>query len=202
MMNERIKSLRKELGLTQQDIASGVGVSKASVSQWESGSTEPKGENLHTLSKILKSNPEWLLYGKGSTESKSVAADPNAPARYPLVSWAQAGSPKVYPEDAEMYPCPMPCSKDTFVLRVQGASMEPVFRDGDLIFVDPASELQHAAYVVAKMVNGVDAIFKQLIIESGQKYLKPINPSWPGQILAVDDDCNIIGVVVFSGRSF
>ncbi|GIU15677.1 transcriptional regulator [Shewanella sp. c952] len=63
MMNERIKEYRKAGKLTQPAIAKIIGVTKATISLWESGSTSPKGENLHALAKALGCTPEYLLYG-------------------------------------------------------------------------------------------------------------------------------------------
>lgn len=73
MMNERIKQRRKELGLTQPAIAKKIGLTKATVSLWESGSTSPKGENLHALAKALSCPPEYLLYGNKETKPESNA---------------------------------------------------------------------------------------------------------------------------------
>ncbi|QQX78540.1 helix-turn-helix transcriptional regulator [Shewanella sp. KX20019] len=63
MMNERIKECRKAGKFTQPAIAKTIGVTKATISLWESGSTSPKGENLHALAKALGCTPEYLLYG-------------------------------------------------------------------------------------------------------------------------------------------
>ena len=60
-----------------------------------------------------------------------------------LISWVQAGEWTEIAgnfelgEAEDLLPCPVPCSADTFVLRVRGESMEPKFHDGELIFVDP-----------------------------------------------------------------
>ena len=46
---------------------------------------------------------------------------------------------------------PVPCSQGTFILRVKGASMEPKFYNGDLIFVDPAIVVESGKYVVVNL---------------------------------------------------
>ncbi|MBB1489076.1 LexA family protein [Oceanospirillum sediminis] len=211
MINERIKQRRKELGLTQQDIANKLKITKASISLWENGSTQPKGENLFALSKVLNCSQEWLLYGKGDIKPASeiesnVAPGPEIKRRLPLVNWVQAGTwtpiVEADPSEIESYPCPVACSERSYVLRVQGASMEPEFRDGDLIFVDPEAQWKHGSYIVVRMDDDNSATFKQLIIESGKKYLKPLNPNWPEQIISINGNCTIEGVVIFSGRTF
>jgi SOS-response transcriptional repressor LexA len=206
MKNQRIQNRRKELKLTQLEVASAVGVSKASVSLWEKGDTFPKGENLYALAKILKCEPTWLLYGKNNptTEISNVIAGPELQGMYPVISWVQAGDwsaiHEIHASDAMHYPCPVKCSNKTFLLKVQGMSMSPAFNEGELIFVDPNVEPINGKYVIARLDDENEATFKQLIIEGGHKYLKAANPAWPTPIQAINGNCTLVGVVIFVGR--
>lgn len=208
MKSERIKTRRKDLKLTQLQVANFVGVSKASISQWEKGDTFPRGENLYSLAKILKCEPEWLLTGKGtpSTAAGNVEAGPELQGLYPVISWVQAGDWSAIDEmnrhEAEHYPCPVKCSDRTFLLRVRGMSMSPTFSEGELIFVDPEVEPVNGKYVVARLDDENEATFKQLIIEGDHKFLKATNPAWPTPIQPINGNCTIVGVVIFAGRMF
>ena len=62
-LSDRIAARRKELGLTQQQLADLVKKSSVSVFKWESGQTEPKGKSLFALSTALRCTPTWLLFG-------------------------------------------------------------------------------------------------------------------------------------------
>jgi phage repressor protein C with HTH and peptisase S24 domain len=63
---DRIKAERKANKLTQEKLGYIVGVSKSSVSQWESGMTKQLvGENLLKVAKALKVSADWLYTGKG-----------------------------------------------------------------------------------------------------------------------------------------
>lgn len=62
-LSDRLSVRRKELGLTQQQLADMVKKSSVSVFKWESGQTEPKGASLFALSKALRCSPTWLLFG-------------------------------------------------------------------------------------------------------------------------------------------
>jgi phage repressor protein C with HTH and peptisase S24 domain len=65
-MSKRIRARRKELKLTQDQVAEYVGINRVSVSNWETegkNGTSPKGENLLSLAKILKCDPQWLITG-------------------------------------------------------------------------------------------------------------------------------------------
>lgn len=70
------------------------------------------------------------------------------------------------------------------------------FRDGDIIFVDPAKDFENGSLVVAKLADSKEATFKQLVIEGERKFLKPLNPSWPDPIIELPDDATICGVIV------
>ncbi|CAH3627371.1 hypothetical protein AI2618V1_1703 [Serratia marcescens] len=65
---ERIRARRKELKLTQRALAKIVPVSHVTVSQWETGDSEPGGKNLFALSKALQCTPTWILYGDDSQQ--------------------------------------------------------------------------------------------------------------------------------------
>lgn len=60
-LGEKIKRRRKELKLSQKELASKVGVSHVSISQWESDTNAPKTENFLNLSTALKLTIEELL---------------------------------------------------------------------------------------------------------------------------------------------
>ncbi len=192
MKNQRILTRRKELQLTQPEIAKFIGVTKAAVSKWEKGDSSPKGENLYSLAKILKCDVDWLLTGQGSplparSESnvESVALKPQG--AYPVISWVQAGDwndiSLTNLHEADRYPCPVKCSEETFILKVVGKSMNPVFTEGELIFVDPEIQASNGKYVIARLEDENQATFKQIIIEDGLKYLQAINPNWPTPII-------------------
>ncbi|PIT18777.1 helix-turn-helix domain-containing protein [Snodgrassella alvi] len=63
MLSDRIKQARQRIGLSQQQIADKMGVSKTAVFKWECGHYEPK--NLDILANILSVNLAWLREGRG-----------------------------------------------------------------------------------------------------------------------------------------
>ncbi|UAN12413.1 helix-turn-helix domain-containing protein [Raoultella planticola] len=63
MPGERIRARRKDLKLTQRALAKLVNVAHVTISQWETGDSEPGGKNLFALSSALQCNPTWILYG-------------------------------------------------------------------------------------------------------------------------------------------
>ncbi len=61
--NERIKNRRKELGITQEDLAKELYVSRQTLSSWENGRTLPDIDSLVLLSEALDVNIDVLIKG-------------------------------------------------------------------------------------------------------------------------------------------
>lgn len=198
----RVKKRRNELGMTQVNLSEQLGMAQQSLQKIESGITK-NPRNIEKLAKALQCTPEYLRFGVG--DSDNVSPGPLVKSRLPLISWVQAGAwseiQEVSPLEAEHFMCPVNCSEKSFVLKVQGISMEPKFLDGDLIFVDPEARPEHGSYVVARLDDENQATFKQLIIEGGQKFLKALNPNWPDPLMPINGNCTIVGKVVFTGKS-
>lgn len=65
-IGHRIQLRRRELGMTQLQIAEEIGVSMAAVSLWEKDKTNISSDNLQKVANALRCNPLWLLNGSGS----------------------------------------------------------------------------------------------------------------------------------------
>lgn len=64
-MNERIKQLRKVLGLTQQEFADRIGVKRNTVATYEGGRNAPVDSVSSLICKEFNVNEEWLRNGVG-----------------------------------------------------------------------------------------------------------------------------------------
>lgn len=62
-LGNRIANLRKEKGLTQQELANKLFVTDKTISSWESNRTEPNLEIIIRLSEILEISAGYLIYG-------------------------------------------------------------------------------------------------------------------------------------------
>lgn len=64
-LGERIRSLRKQKGLTQEELASRLGLQKSAVAKYENGRvTNIKRATLFKMAEILEVSPGELMYGK------------------------------------------------------------------------------------------------------------------------------------------
>ena len=76
-IHEKIKQRRRNLGLTLEKVADYVGVSKATVSRWESGEIENmRRDRISKLAEILKVRPNFIM---GINEEESEEKKPFDP---------------------------------------------------------------------------------------------------------------------------
>lgn len=64
-MTERIKELRKTLGLTQQEMADKVGVKRNTIAQYEIGRNPPTDTVVTLICREFDVNEDWLRTGEG-----------------------------------------------------------------------------------------------------------------------------------------
>ena len=59
--SEKLVELRRKAGLSQEELASRLEVSRQAVSKWESGASDPSTMNLMALAKLFGVSAEELL---------------------------------------------------------------------------------------------------------------------------------------------
>lgn len=64
-MKERIRQLRKELGLNQTDFGERIGVKQGSVAGYESGARTPIDAVITSICREFDVNEDWLRTGEG-----------------------------------------------------------------------------------------------------------------------------------------
>lgn len=64
-MNERIKELRKFLGMTQQEFANKLGVSRNTVASYEIGKSNPSEAAINNICSKCQVDKNWLINGVG-----------------------------------------------------------------------------------------------------------------------------------------
>lgn len=64
-MKERLKALRKELHLTQQEFADKIGIQRSTYAKYEIGASSPIDAVVTLICKTCNVNEEWLRNGSG-----------------------------------------------------------------------------------------------------------------------------------------
>ncbi len=186
------------VGMSQIDLAKCAEVSQSAISNLEMRGSQ-SSQHTQTLADCLGVNIRWLATGEG--EPRSTEEVDHVVISVPVLSWVQAGAWAEMQD--ETFDDWMPYAvkrkdkgKKMFALKVSGISMEPDFKDGDTILVDPEKDADNGDYVVVRLKNENAATFKKLLVEGDQKFLKAMNPIWEPQLQKINGEADLIGVVI------
>ena len=80
-INQRIRNLRKELGLSQKDFGLKIGLGQAAVSRLEQPNVVVIEQNIRLICETFGITETWLRTGEGEREAVSAASDPFLPLR-------------------------------------------------------------------------------------------------------------------------
>lgn len=80
-VSSRLRMLRKDAGMTQQDIADKLDVTRVSVGKWESGIATPRPKNLEDLAALFGTSVSYLLGEDGPERVESRATSAMVPMR-------------------------------------------------------------------------------------------------------------------------
>ena len=72
LVGKRIRQARELAGLTQEQLAEKIGVSRTAVVRWEAGETDPTLDHLIAMTTILKVSADFLLGTGGSDQIMNV----------------------------------------------------------------------------------------------------------------------------------
>lgn len=64
-MKDRIKKIRKELDLTQQEFADRIGIKRGGIANYEIGRNEPADSVISLICREFNVSEKWLRYGEG-----------------------------------------------------------------------------------------------------------------------------------------
>lgn len=84
MFEQRLYRLRKERGISQEELADIVGVSRQAVQKWESGASQPNMDNLVAISAYFSVTLDYLLKG---TQPPPAGDPPQTQTVYVPMGW-------------------------------------------------------------------------------------------------------------------
>ncbi|HCC5597571.1 TPA: helix-turn-helix domain-containing protein [Staphylococcus aureus] len=203
-MKPDIKSRRKELNLTLEQVGDLVGVGKSTVRKWETGDIENmKRDKIVKLAKALRVSPSYIM----GIEDEKPQLESIPVKKIPVVSKISAGMPIYTEENLIDYiyfaTKNLNSNKEEFGLQVSGDSMDKLFQDGDVVVVEKDSTVENGQLGVV-LVNGYNGTVKRIRYNNDQIILIPEsnNPSHYPQVYGKDDEVKIVGRVVASQKLF
>jgi len=155
----------------------------------------PRWPSTESLAKIMEATGSSLSEFVGLIGEEAPSGGRES-RRYsvPLIGFAQAGAGGYFTdagfpagegwEDIEL---PGKVSEGAYALEVQGDSMLPLYRHGDILVVDPAATVKRGDRVVVRTVGG-EVMAKVLQRQTARQIeLMSLNPEHPNRILNKND---------------
>jgi len=195
---QRLRYCRERAKLSQSELARRVGIKPQAIQYIESGKVY-KPRNILEIAEVVGVDAHWLSSGKGAMAGHAkLTLTSKTPVQVPLRSWQQTAA---HCEEVESWiPTTAEVSERAYALKVKSDSMEPEFAPGDFIVADPERHYRHGSYVIAHLANQSELILRELAIDGGRHYLKPLNPRY--QIETCGENDRICATVVFKGKAY
>jgi SOS regulatory protein LexA len=169
-INEKIKQRRLQLGLSAEEVADALNISRATMYRYEGGQIEKMPLTIvEPLAEILDVSPYELFGWSDAGTEKS--------RRIPLVGTIACGSPITAEENIEDYiSAPLGCEAD-FALRCKGDSMiRARICDGDIVFIHAQSDCSNGE--IAAVLIGDEATLKRVYKQQDSITLMPENSEY------------------------
>ncbi|MBI2235764.1 MAG: helix-turn-helix transcriptional regulator [Magnetospirillum sp.] len=188
-----IDALARDRGLTASALARKAGLDPTTFNKSKRITREgkPRWPSTESVSKVLEATDASLTDFVGYIGGRP---SPRSAAAIPLIGFAQAGDRGFfddagYPTGGGWDEIPFPEIGDphAYALEVSGDSMEPLYRDGDMVIVAPSANVRRGDRVVVRTVEG-EVMVKQLVRQTAKRIeLASINPAHPGRSFATEE---------------
>ena len=195
----RIRRRRKELRLSQMELAKAAGVNQGYISAIERGLANPRRRTFDALS-IALDVPQGVLIGGGTDHD---APQPLETVEIPLFGSIPAGPPAESQEQLQMFPVLRHMwSADCYCLKLTFDSMEPTLKPGDIVLVQYRSQVnpEHVqGKICACLVDGQPTLKRVTVDWQGGKpiaILRGDNPRVAPILLDSSTELSIQGIVV------
>ena len=179
---ERIKQLRLELGLTQEELGAKLGVQRAAVQKYEKGTVKNiKRDALIRLAEVLGTTPEYLL-GWDELPRNIITISDEDIVHIPVIGRVAAGvscfADNNIIDYEPVFSTDISKAEKYAFLRVIGDSMYPVFMEGDLVLVQVQESVDSGTYAVVT-VDNEDGVIKRVVYGADFIELQSVNPMYP-----------------------
>ncbi|CAI8711517.1 hypothetical protein PspR32_15005 [Pseudomonas sp. R32] len=206
-----VKARMRELKVTQENLAERIGVTQGAVGHWLREEREPKLKVLNQIlvevglpplqmvspHQVAENHGSYTVSGNPTTVTGADGLQHDLYFRYPILSWGNL-DPIEVGEDCALQSTDYKAQGRAFWLKVEGDAMTAPLGvsvpEGMLILVDTALPGEPGKLVIARSPDSKAPRFRQLIEEGGQRYLRPLNPTYP-KVLCTEQ-CEMLGVVV------
>lgn len=203
--SDRIKGLRVERGITQEQLAAMLKVSRSTIGMYESGRREPDFETSEAIADIFNVDMDYLTGRSDIQRRHPVTPSTFIPTGFsplpdmdtlPRVGRIACGEPILAEQNIEDYDSVPSSWRATFTLICVGDSMAPRIQDGDLVAIRQQEEVENGEIAAVRI--GDEATLKRVYFHDDYIELRPENPSYSSIIRRREemDDVSIEGRAV------
>lgn len=206
----RLRQLREQSGLTQQQVADGVGLGKQAISQYELDKRSPDYETLERLCDFFNVSSDYLLGNSDytirilGTQELNILAKA-ATQTIPVMGRVNAGlSGEAIEYTEDFVAIPGSWEGDYGALKVHGDSMLPLMRDGDTVIFRRQNDCDSEDIVIA-IIDGTETTIKKLVKSRHSITLQPFNPAYEPLVFTnaqAKERLSILGKVVENRQKF
>lgn len=176
-LSENIKRLRTDADMTQAKLADLVGVTRATVTQWETGWSQPRMGALEKIADVFGVSMSMLVADGNQLPSNALPVRGMPMAKVPLVGSTHAGRPELpdFPDEFPMVDVPqflIDRDPGSYGLSVDGDCMDEVCPPGMVAVVQPSVPARSGDVVVAT-IDGAESIMRRMTVINGDLILSP-----------------------------
>ena len=193
-----IDALAERYSLSASGLAKRAGLDSTAFNKSKrlSADGRPRWPSTESIAKIILATGSSVDEFLALLDGRGARAGNHAPAQraVPMLGFAQAGAGGFF-DDAgfpaghgwDLVELPAQAHDGAYALQVQGDSMLPLYRDGDVLIVEPAATIKRGDRVVVKIATG-EVMAKILSRRSTEKVeLTSLNPAHPMRSVAAKD---------------
>lgn len=193
-LGERIRQLRLERDLTQEEVGKRIGTTKQQIYKYETGIIENvPADKIEALANLYDVSPAYIMGWENLDFNKIPEVIPlNKVRRIPIIGRIACGDPLFAEENYEGYfvSDPNMLSAD-FALYARGDSMiDANIKDGDLVFFRKTPQVENGA--IAAVLIEEEATLKRFKKFDNMIILEPANVDYEPIMITEEDHKNVI----------
>ncbi len=193
-LGRRIKLLRENYGWQQKELALKLECPQSTISMWETEKQEPNPSMRRKLCKIFGIT-EAQLFNTSSSIKENTATQSAPVINWPQLSQLISSKTPLTKDISDNHVYTSVEGENIFALKVEKDGMYPEFKEGDMIIINPAAQINPNDYIVV-LDNKENLSFLTQLKKYGEKTIfHPLNPKFPDIELTDTNQYAIVGKV-------
>ena len=201
---KRIKNARIQKGLTQEELANLMDVTRSAVGFWEHDKNLPPAKNFPRLAQVLGVSSAYLQMESDHPIANEIPM-PEDLLKIPIIATVKCGvNGLAFEEDGGFVNVEKKHGEDLRAFRCKGDSMiNEGIHDGDVAIVRIQDTVESGELAIV-VINGDEGTLKKVHIQKDAIILESANPAYPARVFTGVDRAivHIVGKVIETRRKW